>query len=171
MIRLFALHIPQDDPRRNTARKLARHGLLELCTSPRALPRGAVILDPFAGRALSREDGPLLRERGLAALDCSWRNAEASYAILRERRDLHGRALPFLVAANPVNYGKPFKLSTAEALAAALSIAGEPEQAKGLLDKFKWGQSFLAMNREPLAEYASARNSLEVVEKQSLFLD
>ena len=79
----------------------------------------------------------------------------------------HHRALPYLVAANPTNYGRPLRLSSAEALAAALYILGEPEQAAAVLDAFRWGPHFLVLNREPLDEYAAAKDSTEVVAAQA----
>ncbi len=78
-----------------------------------------LVLSPFAEKALSPQTKGT---RGLAALDCSWAHAEEVFARVK----LQDRALPFLVAANPVNFGKPFKLSTVEALAAGLVILGEP---------------------------------------------
>ena len=86
--------------------------------------------------------------RSITALDCSWEVLDAGvFGAWR-----HHRALPYLVAANPTNYGRPLRLSSAEALAAALYILGEPEQAAALLDAFKWGPHFLTLNAEPLAD-------------------
>lgn len=158
---LVVYHVSQDDPKKNTARKLARFELVALVDRVERVPRGAILLDPFAEKALSPEDAALARQRGVVALDCSWKLAEQVFPEARSRTT--PRALPYLMAANPVNYGKAFQLSTAEALAASCAILGEAEQAKALMSKFGWGEVFLALNANPLADYAASRTSAEVV--------
>jgi pre-rRNA-processing protein TSR3 len=59
------------------------------------------------------------------------------------------------------------KLTTAEALAAALCIVGHWDQAEELLSIFKWGHTFLEMNDERLKAYAMAKDSAEVVALQN----
>ena len=153
-----------DDPDKCTARKLARFDLAELHRSDRATPYG-IVLNPHAERALSPADRAASDR--LVALDCSWETAgEAMFSI-----DGEHRALPFLVAANPINYGKPFQLTTVEALAAGLTILGERERAEEILAKFRWGETFLEMNEEPLRRYADCEDSSEVVEIQQEYLD
>ena len=171
-----------DDPEKCTARKLARFGLVTLHRSARATPPG-IVLDPFAERALSPVDAapdtaedspdggrgetaPGVRDR-LVALDCSWETAEAEAFRLRGPH----RALPFLVAGNPVSYGTPFRLNTAEAFAGALVVLGHRERAEELLSKFRWGHTFLELNEEPLRRYAAAADSTEVVAIQQEYLD
>ena len=165
-----------DDPDKCTARKLARFDLATLHRSNRATPYG-IVLNPHAEQALSRADlsaiGADATERDdrlggrLVALDCSWESAgEARFSLAGEHR-----ALPYLVAANPVNFGRPMQLTTVEALAAALIILGDRDHAERILAKFTWGETFLELNEEPLRRYAACADSTEVVEVQAAYLD
>ena len=153
-----------DDPDKCTARTLARFGLAELHRSTRATPAG-LVLDPHADVALSPADDP--PGDRLVALDCSWETAEAEAF----RLDGPHRALPFLVAANPVNYGTPFRLTTVEAFAGALCILGDREAAETVLGKFTWGHTFIELNEEPLRRYADCEDSEEVVAVQDEYLE
>lgn len=166
-VEITVYHAGQCDPKKCTALKLKRHQLVRIVHQVRWLPRGAVILNPFSKRAFSPADRKRLESRGLAALDCSWVHADDVFEL-----SMRGvsRCLPYLVAANPVNYGVPTKLSTVEALASALYIADRREEADRLLSLFKWGPNFIELNRELLESYTRARDSGEVVELQKRFI-
>jgi pre-rRNA-processing protein TSR3 len=125
------------------------------------------VLNPFSQIAFSPADRERIEKYGLAGLDCSWEHAEK--VLLKHVRGT-SRCLPILIAGNPVNFGKPTKLTTAEALAAALYIAGFKEEASRLLSIFKWGHTFLEINRERLETYARAKNSTEIIEIQRKFI-
>jgi len=160
-VKLYVYHANEDDPKKCTAKKLARFELVKLETNIRKTPRGAILLNPFAEKSLSKEDLAIAKKNGILAIDCSWKNAEKSFNYLDKRN--HSRALPFIIAANPVNYGKPFKLTTLEAFSAALYILGFIEKAEEMLKLYKWTPNFLVLNKNPLEDYRNAESSKEVI--------
>jgi len=125
------------------------------------------VLNPLSEIAFSPADRERIENFGLVALDFSWEHAEK--ALLKNVRGT-SRCLPYLIAGNPVNFGNPTKLSTVEALAAALFIAGFKEEAHRLLSIFKWGHTFLEINKERLESYVNAKDSRAVVELQKNFM-
>jgi len=163
MIPLVAYRDNSCDPRKCTVKKLERAGLIRVVKTLSRIPRNTLLLDPTAEQALSPADRAV---KSITVLDCSWEVVNTGTVRSWRIR----RALPFLVAANPVNFGKPCILSSVEALAAALWILGEPDQARGILAKVSWGIRFLEVNAEPLALYAMAKDSTEVVRMQALFM-
>ena len=166
-VRIAVYNARQCDPKKCTALKLEHHGLVRGVTQVRFLPKRAVVLNPFSETAFSPADRDRIENFGLAALDWSWEKAE--WFLSTHVRGT-SRCLPVLIAGNPVNFGKPTKLSTLEALVAALFIAGFREQASELLAMYKWGHTFLELNREMLETYAGAKDSADVVELQSQFI-
>lgn len=165
-IRLFLYHAKQCDPKKCTGKKMARFGLVNLFEKIERIPSGSILLDPMAEKALSPADNS---KKGITVLDCSWEEVERVFPKLLRAR-LEHRALPYLVAANPVNFGRPFKLTSAEAFAAALHILGNDQQAELIMSKFNWGHTFLELNREPLEEYSQARDSKDILRIQSEYM-
>ena len=70
---------------------------------------------------MSKEDADIMRESGVAVIDCSWVYFDQVKVKSIKSRE---RLLPHYLASNPINYGKELKLSCAEALAAAVQLAG-----------------------------------------------
>lgn len=167
MVRLYVYDEGQCDPKKCTGRRLARFNLAQEIASLRRVPYGSIVLTPYSQKAISREDASRAEAHGLVVLDLSWKNIET---IPKIKSGTQGRALPFLLAANQVNWGKPLKLSSAEALAAALFIMGFKDQARETLSKFSFGDEFFRLNREPLERYSAASTSAEVVAIQLDYL-
>jgi len=160
MIKLYVYDEGACDPKKCTSRKMVKFNLAKEIPTLRSVPYGVLVLDPFAPKAVSREDLVPVKAHGILVMDLSWENIDS---FPKMRKDAIHRALPYILAANPVNWGKPMRLTSAEAVAATLYILGEKEQAQEVLSKFNWGQQFIILNKEPLERYSAAETSQEVV--------
>ncbi len=165
-LKLYLYHADQCHPKKCTGKKLARFDLINLFKNVNRIPPGSILLDPMAEKAISPADNIT---KGITVLDCSWEKVEEIFPLLQKKRMQH-RALPFLVAANPVNFGRPFRLNSGEAFAAALYILDYKEQAEELLSKFKWGKTFFDLNKQLLEEYSNARDSSEIIRIQGEYI-
>jgi len=163
MIPVYAYRDNSCDPRKCTVKKLEKAGFLKIFNKISQIPRNTLLLDPTVEKALSPADKYV---KSITVLDCSWIVLDTG----RVRSFRTRRALPFLLAANPVNFGRPCILSSVEALSAALYIIGEKDRASELLSKVSWGIRFLEVNREPLDLYAGAKDSREVIKIQEEYL-
>lgn len=161
---IYIYHKRECDVKKCTALKLGRLGLAKIVYALNRVPRRSVLLYPFCEMPLSPVDRDIVLGGALAAIDCSWNEFQAE----KLPKTYFARRLPFLLAANPTNYSVPYRLSTLEALAAALFIMKFREQALLLLSKVKWGETFLTLNAEPLELYSKAYevSEIESIEKE-----
>jgi len=154
-LKLYIYLMKQDDPKKCTSNKLQRLKLVKPIFNRMRVSKNAVVLNPFAREVFFSGNRKNIEQSGLLTIDCSWKRAKEVFS--KRFRGIQ-RRLPILLAANPVNYGHVQKLSSVEALAAALYIANFKEKAKRILNPFKWGWVFIELNREPLEEYATVED-------------
>ena len=127
-----------------------------------------LVVTPNATKVVCPADAEIVQRMGVAVVDCSWaRIEEVPFDKIKSPNE---RLLPFLIASNSVNYGKPVKLNCCEALAAALFICGFDSQADHLLSTFEWGKHFYSLNEELFTLYKSCTTSESVMEAQAEYL-
>jgi len=139
---LYCLHLNQCDKKKCTALKLKKFNLINFISQTQASSSKALILNPLSKEILQNRDKKLITTYGLIIIDCSWNQ----FSNLKGYTTGNIRRLPPFIAANPVNYGKWNKLSSAEALAAALFVTGFYDVANIILSKFNWGMEFKRLN-------------------------
>lgn len=165
-IRMGMWDFAQCDPKRCSGRKLCRLKVIEEFRVGHKF-RG-VILTPSGTRVISPADKDIVKQGGLAVVDCSW--AELDKVPFAKLPKGNERLLPFLVAANTVNYGKPYKLNCAEALIAGLLICGFREDAEKIMSKFSYGDEFYRLNEALWDIYAACEDGEQVLKAQNEYL-
>lgn len=151
----------QDDPFKCTAAKLAKFRIAE---PVKFIRKDAIVLNPFSETLLTKNDAEIAGT--VCAVDCSWERADDVAKHQRVFSAGIGRRLPAMLAANPTNYSKLGKLSTAEALAGALYILGDKQTAAEIMNKFKWGHTFLELNANLLEDYSNAETQEQMMQQE-----
>ena len=132
-MKVTVFHANECDRKKCTSIKMEKLGKCKLVYNINKIPSGAVVLNPFAQKAVSYEDYRYVHRRGVVGLDCI--------------------------------------LSTVEAVSATLYITRFKDEAKDILDGFKWGHTFLELNHDLLEAYSEADTSKDVVRVQNEFLE
>ncbi|KAF1839768.1 DUF367-domain-containing protein [Decorospora gaudefroyi] len=155
------------DAKRCSGKRLMRLGLMrELHVGQKF---AGVVISPVAKKVLSRSDKDTMEQYGAAVVEASWKRIdEVPFHRLGGKCE---RLLPYLVAANPTNYGRPWRLNCVEALAACYFICGRPEWAEEILGSFSYGRAFLEINSALLKRYLACEDEGQVKRAEEVWLE
>jgi pre-rRNA-processing protein TSR3 len=155
------------DAKRCSGKRLMRLGMMrELHVGQKF---AGVVVSPKAKKIVSKDDKELLEQYGAAVVEASWKRIdEVPFGRIGGKCE---RLLPYLVAANPTNYGRPWRLNCVEALASCFYICGHPEWAESILSTFSYGEAFLEINSALLKRYMACENEEEVKKAEEVWLE
>ncbi|EEA27783.1 ribosome biogenesis protein tsr3 [Talaromyces marneffei ATCC 18224] len=155
------------DPKRCSGKRLMNFGLMrELQIGHK---HAGVVISPNAKRVLSPADKDLLDQYGAAVVECSWvRVKEVPWSRIGGKCE---RLLPYLIAANSVNYGRPWRLNCVEALAACFYICGHEDWAEEVLKHFSYGEAFIKINQQLLKRYAACSSEEDIKRTEEEWLN
>ncbi|MEM0453503.1 MAG: DUF367 family protein [Sulfolobales archaeon] len=169
MVRIFVITYGHDDPRKCSALKMIKLGYATKVSDIRFLPKNCLILNPYSNNILTPLDAEIINNYGIAVVDVSWKNGlEVLKKLSYSKRPQ--RVLPLLFAGNPINYAVATRLSSMEAVAAALYITGFKDHSLRILSTFKWGQTFYNLNKDLLNLYSQCTSVDEVIKIQNQIL-
>ncbi|EMC99641.1 hypothetical protein BAUCODRAFT_119218 [Baudoinia panamericana UAMH 10762] len=154
------------DAKRCSGKRLMRLGLMrELHVGQK---HAGIVVSPKAKNLLSPADRPILEQYGAAVVEASWKRIEE--VPFSRIGGPNPRLLPYLIAANPTNYGRPWRLNCVEALAACFAICGHTDWAEEILSTFSYGEAFLEINDAVLKRYAACKDEEEVKKAEEAWL-
>lgn len=155
------------NPKRCSGHRMVKYGKVESIPLKRKFC--GIILSPAGKKTISPADRNFILKAGIGLIDCSWNKVhEFNFQGFSGG---NARLLPWLVATNTINYGHPWKLNCVEALAAALYIIGEKEEAKNVFEGFSYGEEFFKVNGEILEIYSKCENAIDITKAQNEYLN
>lgn len=157
-LKIFYIDLRQDDPKKSTMRKLESFSFAKRILPDRV--KQTLLLKFSAEHYVTFKDRETIEKYGICVIDGSWNLGE----LMDERKWKNERKLPPLMASNPVNYGKISKLSSAEAIAGSLMITGFYREGVEIMNKFRWGHTFIETNENLIKEYEKCRDDDEITE-------
>lgn len=154
------------DPKRCSGKKMERLGLITSLKVGQKFQ--GIVISPNGKCVVCPNDKSIVEEYGASVVECSW--ARLDEIPFNRIGGKHERLLPYLVAANQVNYGRPWRLNCVEAIAACFAIIGRMDWASELLSHFSWGLGFLELNKELLQVYQNCTDSESVKKAEEEWL-
>ena len=154
------------DAKRCSGKRLMRLGLMRELHVGQKHP--GVVISPKAKTLMSPADRSILEQYGAAVVEASWKRIEE--VPFSRIGGPNQRLLPYLIAANPTNYGRPWRLNCVEALAACFFICGHRDWAEEVLSTFSYGQAFIDINETVLKRYAACKDEEEVKKAEEEWL-
>ena len=160
VVRVYVIDHDEDDPSKCTGKKMVRMGLAFLTDRPKG-----IILDPYAEIPVSIDDRGIADKLGITVVDASWNRLDKG----KFPRSKLSRRLPLLLAGNPTNYGIGYRLSSVEAVFAALYIMDLVDEAMKYVGTYKWMTTFYTLNEELLEDYRGKKaEEIMRIEKEVL---